>query len=190
MNLKLLVIGIGSVGSWICFNSVLKHIHDPFLDQLIIIDHDKLSISNLPYITINSKKYKDTYKCTVLKNILNNLGYDNIVQDCRKYYHGIYPNTSELFIIDCRDTRNVFPYTKLKINLDDCYAFVEINPTPIDKYSHTTEYYIKNNKFYSNVISSIITSEYINEQTFLDNMKRKIIYNLKYRTSPLVSEMN
>jgi len=93
---KIAVIGLGSLGGFLC-----KHISElNFVTEMVLVDYDKVSIKDT-YKTIYTSKNIDDYKTDALSNILN----DNITitKLNTKYIEGITKIPSCNLVIDCRD---------------------------------------------------------------------------------------
>jgi len=179
------IIGCGNLGSYLAYILSLRSLETD-INRLILIDNDIIEEKNLPYLSVNSKKFISLPKVEILKDVLTNISSINDIRAC----HDTYPDLNDTreidkidlldsYIIDCRDTPSECSKHSIKLNIDGYYGIINRRPSDVCK-TRSSRYTIVSSKYYAILFAGIV-SQFIfgdiklkNEKTIIDLRKGEL----------------
>lgn len=176
------IVGCGLVGSYLLENLIL-FIHEKEITEEIniyLFDFDLLEPDNLPYLNVFNKNNELLYKpkCFVLESIFSSIIKENIKLHS-KYIEYDIKYYKDDFIIDCRDTGELFSRFDIKINIDGDFGLINFGKKDINYKENTGRYVYKNSATNTNIFTALIVKLIFNEDLMKKYKERIYTFNIK-----------
>lgn len=181
--MNIIIVGCGSLGSWLSFSICLRSLETKEVATLTLIDLDTLEPKNLPYLFLNRDQeniYIGQPKCKVLQQLLTKyLGSNIKIRNETYEYKDHNLSNYDSINIDCRDSTSESSDFNFKLNIDSQYSMVITSPS--NKSGGKRQPYIfGNSKYYSMLFSNLVVEKYIFKFNEYKNQERKEhLYDLK-----------
>jgi hypothetical protein len=195
-----IIVGCGNIGSILAFNLLfMKNIK-----HLIIIDHDILNRSNLPYLFLtndddNINNFLNCPKVFALLHQLNKFNNDITISFDDESFDGDFNkhllfDEKDYLKIDCRDTLYNQELFDIKLNLDFDFGRIIINPNDIkdrnDKFNYIKKPDLGTTMLFISDVIKLLKYNMMNNIhiDFLEPKEIFLNYNTNYKNTTIIDK--